>query len=260
MTGSYPKKGLAGRLKDIPVPLPWRTKRADGRANLLYLRAKSPEQGRPLQDLSGALYTLGGVCLGLLGGYLGYHYRFSDEIFSLRRPVLLLVGAPALFGGAVGAFVAWLHARAKLAQALVTSEGFRQRLMSVERNQALWISLSAVLHDVRNPLHNIYLLIEHLEPPQANIDRVRQQILEQLERINVRVQRVVAQVAEFSGEICRRPIGLTSVLKEVSEMIKPLARQSHVNLVMDPGEDTMVMADPKFLVQAIDHLRSGPQF
>ena len=254
MTGSYPEKGIAGRLKDLPRQLPWRTKRAKGRANLLYLRAKGPEHKGLSQDLSGAIYTLGGVTLGLLGGYLAYHYRLAGAFFSVHQTVLPLLVAPALLGGAVGAIIAWWRARTRLAQALVTSEGFRQRLMSVERNQALWISLSAVLHDVRNPLHNIHLLVEHLEYPKANVEQVRQQISEQLDRINVRVRRVVAQISEFSGEICRRPISLASVLGEVSEMVKPLARQSHVNLVVNQAEDTQVVADPKFLVQAIDHL------
>ncbi len=259
MTGSYPDKGIAGRLKDLPKQLPWRTRRAKGRANLLYLRAKGPEQKGFHHDLSGALYTLGGVSLGLLGGYIAYHYlgshyRLSGELFSLHHAVLLLLAAPALLGGAVGAVTAWWRARIKLAQALVTSEGFRQRLMSVERNQALWISLSAVLHDVRNPLHNIHLLVERLESPDVNVDQVRQQIVEQLDRINVRVRRVVAQISEFSGEICRSPISLASVLGEVSEMVRPLARQSHVSLVVDQADDTTVVADAKFLVQAIDHL------
>ena len=254
MTGSYPEKGIAERLKDLPKQLPWRAKKVGGRGNLLYLWAKGPEQNRPRQDVSGAIYTLGGVTLGLLAGYLEDRYQLSGELFSLHHTALLLLASLALLGGVIGAFTAWLRARAKLAQALVTSEGFRQRLMSVERNQALWISLSAVLHDVRNPLHNVHLLMEHLELPQADVNHIRQQILEQLERINIRVRRVVAQVAEFSGEICRRSISLASVLGEVSEMVRPLARQSRVNLVVNPGEDAMVMADPKFLVQAIDHL------
>ena len=224
------------------------------RSNLLYLRGARQPKGFFRQDLSGALYTLGGVVLGLVVGAVGYHYRLLDALVSPRDPAFLLFGVPALVGGGAGAFSAWWHARTKLAQALVTSEGFRQRLMSVERNQALWISLSAVLHDVRNPLHNIHLLIESLESPGADTDQVRQQVLEQLERINVRVRRVVAQIAEFSGEIARRPISLAEALTEVAEMVEPLARQLRVTLALDVGHDTLVIADPKFLVQAIDHL------
>lgn len=254
MTGSYPEKGLAGRLKDLPRQLPWRRAKSGTRSNLLYLRTQNTKKPAPLQDLSGAFYTLGGVVFGLLAGYLVFRFLLARELPSFHYAVVLLLAAPSLLGGVIGAFTAWLRARARLAQALVTSEGFRQRLMSVERNQALWISLSAVLHDVRNPLHNIHLLIEQLESPEAQVDRIRGQVLEQLERINVRVRRVVAQVAEFSGEICRRPVSLLAVLGEVSEMIKPLARQSRVDLLIDEGEDVTIVADPKFLVQAVDHL------
>ncbi len=255
MTGSCPEQDNRGHVAN-------RQRKAIGRrgsghanrSNLLYLRGARQPDGVFRQDLSGALYTLGGVVLGLVVGAVGYHYRLLDALVSPHDPAFLLFGVPALVGGGVGAFSAWWHARTKLAQALVTSEGFRQRLMSVERNQALWISLSAVLHDVRNPLHNIHLLIESLESPRADTDQVRQQVLEQLERINVRVRRVVAQIAEFSGEIARRPISLAEVVTEVVEMVRPLARQSRVTLAFDVGHDTMVEADPKFLVQAIDHL------
>ncbi len=254
MTGSCPEQDGSGRARSSLGRASWRGGGRANESNLLFLRTRHPEHGIARQDLSGAFYTLGGVALGLILGYLGYHYRLSAALVSLHDPVLLLAGVPALVGGGVGAFAAWLRARTKLAQALVTSEGFRQRLMSVERNQALWISLSAVLHDVRNPLHNIQLLIEALESPEADPDRVRRQVLEQLERINGRVRRVVAQISEFSGEIARRPIGLGQVLAEVSEMVRPVARQSRVSLSVDTGPDTLVVADPKFLVQAIDHL------
>lgn len=254
MTGSCPEQDDNGHATSMLGRAAWRKKARANRNNLLYLRARHSDQGGVRQDLSGAFFTLGGVALGLIVGYLGYHYRLSAALVSLHDPVLLLLGVPALVGGGAGAFAAWLRARTKLAQALVTSEGFRQRLMSVERNQALWISLSAVLHDVRNPLHNIQLLIEALESPTVDPNLVRTQVLEQLERINVRVRRVVAQISEFSGEIARRPIGLAQVLAEVSEMVRPLARQSRVNLSVDADHDTMVVADPKFLVQAIDHL------
>ena len=255
MTGSCPEQDGRGHAAHCQRKTIGR--RGSGhanRSNLLYLRGARQLEGVFRQDLSGALYTLGGVVLGLIVGAVGYHYRLLDALVSPRDPAFLLFGVPALVGGGVGAFSAWWHARTKLAQALVTSEGFRQRLMSVERNQALWISLSAVLHDVRNPLHNIHLLIESLESPGADTDQVRQQVLEQLERINVRVRRVVSQISEFSGEIARRPISLTEVLTEVAEMVRPLARRSRVTLALDAGHDTMVVADPKFLVQAIDHL------
>lgn len=255
MTGSCPEQvdhnRFASRLRKT-------LGRGSGRAghsnNLLYLRARYPEERVVRQDLSGALYTLGGVVLGLVAGAIGHQYQLLGALTSARDPVVLLFGVPALVGGGVGAFTAWWRARTKLAQALVTSEGFRQRLMSVERNQALWVSLSAVLHDVRNPLQNIQLLIESLEFPGTDTDRVREQVLEQIERINVRIRRVVNQIAKFSGEIARRPISLAEVLAEVSEMVCPLARQADVVLTVDAAHNAIVVADPKFLVQAIDHL------
>ncbi|MHB1565989.1 MAG: sensor histidine kinase [Acidiferrobacter sp.] len=257
MTGSYPQKGAEKRIPERSGQWSWRVRRvARGRNhdNLLYVRTQGVVVPRPAADLSGALFTLLGVSVGLGAGYLGYRLGLSSHLLPRQQLVVWVMALLALAGGAIGALAAWLRARRHLRQALVTSEGFRQRLMSVERNQALWISLSAVLHDVRNPLHNINLLVEGLRAPGVDVHHVTQQIAEQLDRIHVRVGRVTNQITELSGDICRRPIDLAAVLAEVAEMVRPLARQSRINLLFDRTEGSFIFADPKYLVQAIDHL------
>ena len=220
--------------------------------NLLTLR---PRALRPTvgPHREGAVYTAIGVVVGFLLGVLQtqFHWLRASPFWS---GVMLDFALPALVGGGVGALVAWLKAQRRLQQALITSEGFRRRLMSVERNQALWISLSAVLHDVRNPLHSLALLVETLGQPGADVDVLRAQVLEQLERINTRIRRATRQVTEFSGEIRRRPVSLASVLNEAEDMVEPLAQQSSVSVVFRCPSQLKAVADPRFLVQAIDHL------
>lgn len=160
----------------------------------------------------------------------------------------------ALFAGAaVGAVGVWFGTRAAMRAAHANTESVRTRLLSVERNQALWVSLSAVLHDIRNPLHNINLLVETLESSTADVARVRTQIAHELERIQVRMRRVATQASEFLS-IERRPVPLHEVLSEVDGMIRPLAKQAGVAFVFQCPAEIKVFADPKFLLQAIDHL------
>lgn len=158
-----------------------------------------------------------------------------------------------LAGAAVGAGAMWFGIRAAMRAAHANAESVRTRLLSVERNQALWVSLSAVLHDVRNPLHNINLLVETLDSGSADVARVRTQIAHELERIQIRMRRVATQASEFLS-IERRPVPLHEVLSEVDGMIRPLAKQAGVAFVFQCPAEIEVCADPKFLLQAIDHL------
>jgi signal transduction histidine kinase len=254
---------MQSRSVDVPVKpaktkhLPWKGKvaRTEGTENLLHLKPRTSAVAteRTRYWKRSVLFTLSGVFLGILFGYFQYHYHLLGPT-SPWSSSLLEFGVPAVLGGGAAALVAWLHAQRRLTQALITSEGFRRRLMSVERNQALWISLSAVLHDVRNPLHNVTLLVEMLGTPNSDTAAIQKQVLQELERINIRIRRVMGQVSEFSGEIRRRPVCLTDVLDEVADMIAPLARRSAVSFSVDGPRDAQVVADPKFLVQAIDHL------
>lgn len=243
--------------KGGPTPRKGGNKPTKARSKLLYLRPRSdsePHRAVSPRGHSGLLYALIGIGIGLGIGYLQYRYRLWGGGASLWNRYVLELALPALLGGALGALIAWVRAQRRLTQALITTEGFRRRLMSVERNQALWISLSAVLHDVRNPLHNVTLLVETLGTPGSDAASVRDKVLEELERINTRIRRVVLQVSEFSGEIARRPVTLAAVLDEVAQMIAPLARQSGVAFSIHAPDHIKVVADPKFLAQAIDHL------
>lgn len=231
----------------IAKHLPWKTGvSADADGKLLYLRPR----GARIAPATGSIgarwaFTVVGICVGVVLGY-----AVSALVPGGRGAEL---GGLAL-GIAVGSGLAVGLVGRRLRQARITSDSFRQRLMSIERNQALWISLSAVLHDVRNPLHNITLLIESLDAPGSDSARVRTQIMSELDRINTRMRRVMKQVGEFSGEIRRRAVPLTEVIDEVRTMVEPLARSSSVTVRVESPSDVAVIADPKLLAQAVDHL------
>lgn len=120
--------------------------------------------------------------------------------------------------------------------------------------QALWVSLAAVLHDIRNPLHNTTLLAESLGAEGVDPALVRDQMLEQLDRVHSRISRVMAQMAEFVGEFRCRPVRLTQMVSEAVAMIEPQAREFGVSLGMDCADQLVIKANPSFLAQALEHL------
>lgn len=238
--GSLPQPEITDKVR--PAVRQTGTAGRGGPENLLYLERRTP--GTPLLQSS-----VIAACVALAAALGGLFF-----VAEAGRSGTATVVLTALAGVALGAFSLWLWVRTHFARSLAHVESFRRRLMSVERDQALWISLSAVLHDVRNPMHNVTLLTELLGSPESNVARIREQMLAELERINVRMRRVREQIAEFSGEIERRTVVLHEVLAEVDDMVGPLARRDGVAFSYRCGPHLKVVADPKFLVQAIDHL------
>src|SRR5207248_6962178 len=51
------------------------------------------------------------------------------------------------------------------------AEVLAERLAGTERRQAIWVVAAAVAHDVKNPLHNLALLVEELSEERDPIAR-----------------------------------------------------------------------------------------
>lgn len=121
--------------------------------------------------------------------------------------------------------------------------------------QALWVSLAAVLHDIRNPLHNATLLLESLDRQGSNALEVRDQVLEQLDRIHGRIRRVMEQLPEFAGEgMPPAPVRLAQVLNETLALIQPQAQEVDVAVGMNCLDELVVNTNAGFLTQALEHL------
>ncbi|MHB1942878.1 MAG: ATP-binding protein [Acidiferrobacteraceae bacterium] len=221
------------------------------RDNLIRLHEWHSEvTSKPRFGRAGLFFTFAGVLLGaVIGGA-----QSGLTVFAPRAARILQIAVPAVLGGGLGALIGWVRTRRWVTAAVASASEFRRRLTLVERNQALWVSLSAVLHDVRNPLHTITLLLESLDHASSDVAKVREQVREQLATINLRIRRVMNQVSALSGEIRRRPVGLAGVAKEVTEMIGPLARRSAIEFSFQVKDGIVVQADDRLLAQALDHL------
>ncbi|HEX4334281.1 MAG TPA: HAMP domain-containing sensor histidine kinase [Polyangiaceae bacterium] len=118
------------------------------------------------------------VAVGLLAGAL---YVFFDIVSEARIGRGTLTGSlerahtlvdhtfPILVGGLLGVSAHYLRLRAKLTaaeEAAARAEGLNMRLQRVERDQAVWVLVATVLHELNNPLHALGLLLDELAATQ----------------------------------------------------------------------------------------------
>lgn len=146
-------------------------------------------------------------------------------------------GIPLLAGAATGLGIHWLALRARLARAeRRQTDDLRARLEHVERDQAVWVVAAATLHDVKNPLHTLGLLVEeldelakagHTELLAAQAARVRAA----LDRTVVPLDALRALAQRSRAE--RRLSGAASIARSVAAGFAPLAAALRVEVSLD---------------------------
>src|SRR5438067_13356791 len=105
----------------------------------------------------------------LLGLFLARIDHIVSPVLASRGPVRIIAvivdwTAPPLAGGLVAAafFVAQRYKRLHEAER-AASRVLAERLTGIERRQAIWVVAAAIAHDLKNPLHNLQLLMEELD-------------------------------------------------------------------------------------------------
>src|SRR6202171_1632416 len=114
------------------------------------------------------------------------------------------------------------------------AEGLAERLAGTERRQAIWVVAAAVAHDLKNPLHNLQLLVE--EVSEENDPALRAELLA---RIRENVERASERLSELS-RAGQRPkdtvdqvVDLASTLDELHERLKPTVQATRAVLDID---------------------------
>ena len=116
------------------------------------------------------VYRRGWTTLTIIAGFLlGLFLARIDHIVSpvegtgSVKTIAVIVDwtAPPLAGGLVAAafFVAQRYKRLHEAER-AASRVLAERLAGTERRQAIWVVAAAIAHDLKNPLHNVQLLLE----------------------------------------------------------------------------------------------------
>ena len=128
------------------------------------------------------------------------------------------------------------------------------RLTGVERRQALWVVAASIAHDLKNPLHNLQLLMEELEEEPNPARRA-----EMLGRLRENVERASARVSELSRagrapEDVQEPLDLAVALDELHKRIAAAARANGTELLMDCPRGIAVRGDALALRSAVENV------
>jgi signal transduction histidine kinase len=207
--------------------------------------------------------------IGLLGTATGFTVGLMlaalDHLLPPRRLatgpghwVVFIVDwlAPPL-AGTLLAFVL-LHAlrHKRLLEAERAASGvLAERLAGTERRQALWVIAAAVAHDLKNPLHNLQLLVEELEadPRQVSdiLPRLRDNVLRATERLS-EMSRAGQAPEETAG-----PVDLLAVLEDMKARLSSAASLSRSAVVVECPRGLSVRADSLALRSAVENVAAN---
>lgn len=209
----------------------------------LHLRAQAADRsmGRPI------LYVAGGLLLGVgyallntqtddwaRGGGLGRSFAMFHSFVDR--------GIPLLAGALLGLALHWVFLRAQLVRAeAVRAEELRLRLHHVERDQAVWIVAAATLHELKNPLHAMGLLVDELEDVAATGDAAA--IREHVHRVRAQMDRTLVPLDALRG-LTRRGARTKTIapvyptVARIVESLEPFAAEAGVTLRFEGKGDT----------------------
>jgi signal transduction histidine kinase len=165
---------------------------------------------------------------------------------------------PVLAGAALGVCVYYLGVRSQLGaaqEATARAEALRARLQKVERDQAVWVLVAAVLHELNNPLHALGLLLDELAERQG--DDARRGDL--IERSRGQCDRALSHLRALRsmrslGEPEMERVALDRIVAKIAGDIGPLAAEAGLAVRLDCDEPILATADPGYVRTILENL------
>jgi signal transduction histidine kinase len=164
---------------------------------------------------------------------------------------------PVMVGALLGVAVHYLRLRSRVArEERARADELRARVQHVERDQAVWVVAAATLHELKNPLHAIGLLIDELEQtPATDTDAVadlRARMRAQMERALVPLDglRALAGARKSGGA----EASVVEVVELVVRDLSPVMHETGVHLRFEGCTDRSVRADPGFVRIILENL------
>lgn len=193
-----------------------------------------------MRDAGGGVYTV----------HIGYFFTSIDAVrASMKRNFLLL----AILQG--GLLLIVLLILARITRRLLRQElHLEQRRAEAEYLRETAFLVNAVNHEIRNPLHSLYLNIQMLEP---QISDCGGEAREHVAGLKKELRRLTAIMDRFSTlfrqiHVKRESVPLADFLKENHALLQGLAPQSRLDI---PADDPLqAQADPDLLKQILINL------
>lgn len=136
------------------------------------------------------------------------------------------------------------------------AEELRGHLNRVERDQAVWVIAASLLHELRNPLHALGLLLDELDAaPDAEGDERRALI----QRARAQHDRVTAELRALkalpASEVPALPrVDLAALVGRFVATLSPLARDDRLRIVARATDPVPASADAAYVQIIVENL------
>jgi signal transduction histidine kinase len=168
--------------------------------------------------------------------------------------------APPLSGALLaGALLYGMRYRTLAETERAAAQVLAERLAGTERRQAIWVVAAAVAHDLKNPLHNLQLLMEELgevqDPEQRNVlhARIRENLSRATDRIGELARAGSAPAEDDEGT----SIELAGALESLRQRLLPNAASARTQIVVECPKGLQVRADPLALRSAVENVAAN---
>ena len=214
-----------------------------------------------LRNLTSALTIVSGFFVGLLLASLDHILPADRLVEGPTRFVVVFVDwvAPPLAGVLVaGALLYAQRARHLHAAERAAAQVLAERLAGTERRQAIWVVAAAVAHDLKNPLHNLQLLLEEAreeEDPKARaeiLDRIRDNVERATERLSE-----LSRAGQKRAESVDERVDLAGTLEELRERLKPTVQATRAVLEIDCPRGLSVRGDAHAVRSAVENVAAN---
>ncbi len=204
------------------------------------------------------LGTLGGIGYAVLNTSMDYFHGqgVAARAFVALHDVVDDV-IPVVVGALLGMSVHYWRLRSRVAsEEEARAQELRARVEHVERDQAVWVVAAATLHELKNPLHAIGLLVDELDAtPSADTEAVadlRKRLRAQMDRALVPLDalRALAGAKQRGGSAA--PVA--DVAELVVRDLSAVTRESGVELRLEGGAPGKVRAEATFVRIILENL------
>lgn len=217
------------------------------------VRAHTPRVKNPGTALILVTGLLGGLVLAALDRILPFEMA-SGSMASFIQVVDWL--SPPIAGLLTsGAILYALRHKRLLASERAASLVLVERLHGTERRQAIWVVAAAVAHDLKNPLHNMQLLLEELELEPARAEELLPRLRNNATRATERLTELARAGQSLEGDA--EPLAVAQVLEQLRLRLDPSAVAQRTVLTVECPKALKVRANALALRSAVENVAAN---
>lgn len=165
---------------------------------------------------------------------------------------------PIVIGALLGMCAHYFRIRARLgaAQAAASrADALHLRLQRLERDQAVWVLAAAVLHELKNPLHSLSLLLDELgacRPADPAHDDLLQRARAQTDRALGRLENLRALRTDVEPAFQRVP--LDRIVRALANDVSLLAARDRLAVSFECPAPVDADADPTYVRTILENV------